>query len=84
MEKIKCLLKIFLANDDDGVGSIFGGNITPPISSSSTSRFSKIVIRLGAQGNPNNENGGGGGGNATGNFNNQSAVLKKSYVSEKI
>lgn len=47
-----------LANDDDGIGSIFGGNITPPISSSTTNRFSKIVIRIGSQSGSNNENGG--------------------------
>uniref|UniRef100_A0A915CWL2 Serine/threonine-protein phosphatase 4 regulatory subunit 3-like central domain-containing protein n=1 Tax=Ditylenchus dipsaci TaxID=166011 RepID=A0A915CWL2_9BILA len=37
------------ANDDDGMGSVFGGNITPPISSAPTNRISKIVIRMGQQ-----------------------------------
>ncbi|KAI1719250.1 component of IIS longevity pathway SMK-1 domain-containing protein [Ditylenchus destructor] len=35
------------ANDEDGVASIFGGNITPPISSTPNSRISnKIVIKM--------------------------------------
>lgn len=37
-------LKILLANDDDEVASIFGGNITPPITSTSQNRISKIMI----------------------------------------
>jgi len=37
------------ANDEDGVASIFGGNITPPISSASSNRISKIVIKMQGQ-----------------------------------